>query len=134
MTAPDFTLPDMSGKKVSIADFRGKWVVLDFWGSWCRWCIKGFPELKEAYAKYKAKGLEVIGIDCGDTDDAWKAAVKQYELPWIQLYNGDDKSLPEKYMVQGYPTKIIINPEGKVVNVTTGDDPKFYDILADLIK
>ncbi|MDE6296743.1 MAG: redoxin domain-containing protein, partial [Muribaculaceae bacterium] len=47
--AANFTLPDLDGKKVSLSDFRGKWVVLDFWGSWCGWCIKGFPALKEAY-------------------------------------------------------------------------------------
>lgn len=132
--APEFTLPDLQGKKVSLADFKGKWVILDFWGSWCRWCIKGFPDLKEAYAKYHSNGLEIIGIDCGDTDADWKAAVKQYELPWIHVYNGDDKTLIEKYAVQGYPTKVIINPEGVIVNVTTGEDPKFFDILADFMK
>ncbi|MDE6811335.1 MAG: TlpA family protein disulfide reductase, partial [Muribaculaceae bacterium] len=52
ITAPDFTLPDMAGKKVSLSDFRGKWVVLDFWGSWCGWCVKGFPALKKAYKEY----------------------------------------------------------------------------------
>ncbi|MDE6339505.1 MAG: TlpA family protein disulfide reductase, partial [Muribaculaceae bacterium] len=51
ISAPDFTLPDLGGKNVSLADFRGKWVVLDFWGSWCGWCIKGFPALKDAYNK-----------------------------------------------------------------------------------
>ncbi len=132
--APDFTLPNLEGKKVSLADFRGKWVILDFWGSWCRWCIKGFPELKEAYAKYKAKGLEVIGVDCGDTEADWKAAVKQYDLPWVHVFNGEDKTLVEKYAIQGYPTKVIINPEGTIVNVTTGDDPKFYDELAGFMK
>ncbi|MDE6393778.1 MAG: TlpA family protein disulfide reductase, partial [Duncaniella sp.] len=53
--APDFTLPDLNGKEVSLSDFRGKWVVLDFWGSWCGWCVKGFPALKEAYTQYGKK-------------------------------------------------------------------------------
>lgn len=132
--APAFTLPNLSGKKVSLADFRGKWVVLDFWGSWCRWCIKGFPELKEAYAKYKSQGLEVIGIDCGDSDADWRAAVKQYELPWIQLYNGDNKELTAEYAIQGFPTKIIVNPEGIIVNVTVGEDPEFFTALDGFMK
>ncbi len=132
--APDFSLPNLQGKKVSLSEFKGKWVVLDFWGSWCRWCIKGFPELKEAYAKYHDKGLEVIGIDCGDTDAEWRKAVKEYDLPWVHVFNGEDKTLIDKYAVQGYPTKIIVNPQGVIVNVTVGEDPKFFDVLADFLK
>ncbi|MBD5226605.1 MAG: AhpC/TSA family protein [Bacteroides sp.] len=132
--APAFTLPNLQGKQVSLADFKGKWVILDFWGSWCPWCIKGFPALKDAYAKYHSKGLEVIGVDCGDTDSDWREAVAKYDLPWVQVFNGDDRAVIEKYAVQGYPTKVIINPEGVIVNVTTGEDPKFFDILADYLK
>ncbi|MDE6741492.1 MAG: TlpA family protein disulfide reductase, partial [Muribaculaceae bacterium] len=85
--APGFTLPDLAGKKVSLSDFRGKWVVLDFWGSWCGWCIKGFPALKEAYRKYGDK-LVVIGIDCNESETDWREGVKKHEIPWLNLYNG----------------------------------------------
>lgn len=131
--ATDFTLPSLDGKQVSLSDFRGKWVVLDFWGSWCGWCIKGFPALKEAYAKYGNK-IVVIGIDCNDSDENWRAAVKKYELPWLQLYNGDSKALYEAYHIQGFPTKAIINPEGKIVDITTGEDPSFFDRLASFVE
>lgn len=130
--APDFTLPDLEGKKVSLSDFRGKWVILDFWGSWCAWCIKGLPKLKEAYQKYKGE-LEVIGIDCNEPEDAWKAGVKKYDLPWVNLYNGDNPILLQTYGIQGFPTKAIINPEGHLVDVTVGEDPTFYDKLAKFI-
>ena len=60
--APDFTLNDINGKPLSLSSLRGKHVVLDFWGSWCGWCIKGMPQMKEYYAKYKDK-LEILGID-----------------------------------------------------------------------
>lgn len=127
--APDFTLPNLEGKQVSLSDFRGKWVVLDFWGSWCRWCIKGFPALKDAYKEYEGK-LEIIGVDCGDSPEAWRAAVEKYKLPWVQVYNADSPESVEKiYGVQGYPTKMIVNPEGHVVDVTTGEDPSFFDKL-----
>ena len=65
--APDFTLKDLQGKDLSLSSLRGKYVVLDFWGSWCGWCIKGIPEMKKYYEKYKGK-LEILGIDCRDTE------------------------------------------------------------------
>lgn len=133
ITAPDFTLPDLNGKKVSLSDFRGKWVVLDFWGSWCGWCIKGFPALKDAYTQYGDK-ITIIGIDCNDSDSDWREAVKKYQLPWLQLYNGSDQELYTAYNIQGFPTKAIINPEGKLVDLTTGEDPSFFTRLADFVK
>lgn len=126
--APAFTLPDLAGKKVSLSDFKGKWVVLDFWGSWCGWCVKGFPALKDAYAKYGDK-LTIIGIDCNESEADWRAGVKKYELPWINLYNGNNRDLYTAYNISGFPTKAIISPEGKLVDLTTGEDPSFYNRL-----
>lgn len=126
--APGFTLNDLEGKPVSLSEFKGKWVVLDFWGSWCIWCIKGFPELKEAYSKYSGK-LEIIGIDCQETEEAWRAGVKKYELPWVNVYVPKDNTLTREYGVQGFPTKAIINPEGNIVDITTGHDPEFFTRL-----
>ncbi len=131
--APSFTLPDPEGKQVSLEDFRGKWVILDFWGSWCGWCVRGFPALKEAYAKYHPDGLEIIGIDCSDTDEEWRDALKKYELPWVQVFNGEDRSLLQAYGISSFPTKLIIDPEGKVANVTVGEDPTFFTALSNLL-
>lgn len=135
VTAPDFTFPDVNGKMVSLSDFRGKWVIIDFWGSWCPWCIKGFPALKEAYAKYEGK-VEVIGVACLDPKDAWENALKKYDLPWVNLYNGAEKGGPvlQEYGIEGFPTKVIVDPEGKVRNVTAGDTPDFYVALDALVK
>ena len=131
--APGFTLPDLNGKMVSLSDFRGKWVVLDFWGSWCGWCVKGFPALKEAYKEYGDR-LAVIGIDCNESEEDWREGVKKHELPWINVYNGNDRSLYEAYNITGFPTKAIINPEGKLVDLTTGEDPSFFTRLASFLK
>lgn len=133
ITAPDFTLPDLKGKMVSLSDFRGRWVVLDFWGSWCGWCVKGFPALKDAYKQYGDK-IVIIGIDCNESEDDWRAGVEKHQIPWIQLYNGNDKAIYEAYNIEGFPTKAIINPEGKLVNLTTGEDPAFFDQLAKYVK
>lgn len=132
--APGFTLKNMEGKDVSLSDFRGKWVILDFWGSWCPWCIKGFPALKEAYTQYQGK-VEIIGIDCRDKEDVWKAAVKRYELPWVQVYNPEAtaETLYQAYAVNGFPTKVIVSPEGKIANITVGEDPAFFTRLAELV-
>lgn len=133
ITAPDFTLPDLDGKKVSLSDFRGKWVVLDFWGSWCGWCVKGFPALKEAYKKYGDK-IVVIGIDCNESEEDWREGVKRHQLPWLNLYNGHDTKLYTDYKIEGFPTKAIINPEGKLVDLTTGEDPSFFERLAAFVE
>lgn len=133
--APDFTFNNIEGKPVSLRDFRGKWVIIDFWGSWCPWCIKGFPKLKEAYAKYSPT-LEVVGVACNDSREAWEKALKKYELPWVNIYNPEEGGgkLLEDYAVDGFPTKAIINPEGKIVNITTGENPAFFDVLEKLMK
>ena len=131
--APSFILKNLEGKDVSPADYRGKWVILDFWGSWCPWCIKGFPALEEAYAKYPGK-LEVIGIDCGDTEEQWREGVKRFKLPWIQVYKPEDETkIMSDYYVQSFPTKVIISPEGKVVHITVGENPEFFTTLDNLI-
>ena len=130
--APAFTLKDINGKDVSLSDFRGKWVVLDFWGAWCKWCIKGFPALKEAYASGK---FEVIGVDNRDSVEDWKAAVERFKLPWVNVYNPADtgQELLSAYGVSGFPTKVIVSPEGKIANITVGEDPEFFNILNKLI-
>lgn len=134
--APVFTLKNPEGKDVSLSDFKGKWVILDFWGSWCPWCIKGFPALKEAYSKYDGK-VEIIGVDCRDSEDAWRKALEKYQLPWVQVYNGPEGPAAEKlytdYAVQGFPTKVIVSPEGKIANITVGEDPSFFTILDKLV-
>lgn len=133
MDAPDFTLAGLDGKSVSLKDFRGKWIVLDFWGSWCGWCIKGMPAMKEAYGKYKGK-LEIIGIDCGDTPEQWREAVAKHKLPWVNVYNPGDGNGPDSaYGVQGFPTKVIVTPEGKIADIVTGEDPAFYTTLSRLL-
>ena len=131
--APDFELPNLEGKPTKLSSLRGKYVIIDFWGAWCIWCVRGIPSMKEAYSKYKDK-MEILGVDCRDTEDKWKAAVKEHELPWKQVRCPDDqfRSLVEKYSIEGFPTKIIVDPKGKLVKVIVGEDPSFYTFLDQL--
>ena len=131
--APDFTLNDLNGKPLALSSLRGKYVVLDFWGSWCGWCIKGIPDMKKYYEKYKGK-LEILGIDCRDTEEKWKAAVEKHELPWLHVYNAGDPDVSVLYAIQGYPTKIVVDPEGKIAKIVVGEDPAFYKYLDELFK
>lgn len=135
--APDFTLKNTDGKDFTLSSLRGKYVVLDFWGSWCRWCIKGFPEMKKQYGRYKGK-LEIVGIACNDTPEKWLAAIEEHGLPWINVINPQNASLQDdvaiRYGADRYPTKIIIDREGKLVGSYTGEDPAFYEKLAEMLK
>lgn len=130
--APAFSLEDLKGENISLSAFRGKWVILDFWGSWCIWCIKGFPELKEAYSHYAGK-LEVIGIDCRESKEDWREGVRKYELPWVNLYCPEGNPILKEYGVQSFPTKAIIDPEGKIRNITVGHNPDFFTQLKSLL-
>ncbi|MBQ3744325.1 MAG: TlpA family protein disulfide reductase, partial [Prevotella sp.] len=100
---------------------------------WCGWCIKGFPQMKEYYQKYAGK-FEILGIDCNDPEAKWKAAVEKYELPWLHVYCPRDSNVLDLYEIQGFPTKIIVGPDGKIVKTIIGEDPAFYTFLDELFK
>ena len=108
-------------------------MVLDFWGSWCGWCIKGMPDMKKYYEKYRGK-FEIVGVDCSDTVEKWKKAVADNQLPWLHVYNKAADGTPEKYAVEGYPTKVIINPDGTINKIIVGESQDFYKYLDDLLK
>jgi peroxiredoxin len=130
--APDFTLKSINGKNISLSSLRGKYVMLDFWGPWCGWCIKGIPDMKACYAKHKDK-LEILGIDCNDPVDRWKNAVAKHQLPWLNVRADEGSDIFTKYAIQGFPTKIILSPEGKVVKVFVGEDPQMYKFIDELL-
>ena len=128
--APGFTLKDDKGKNVSLDDFAGKYVVLEFWGSWCGYCIKELPRLKNCYSKYHEKA-EFIGIVYKDSRQSWLKAISKYELKWTNLIAENDE-VRDKYGVEGFPTKIIIDSDGKIVLKTTGETDEFYQKMDEL--
>lgn len=135
--APDFTLSDAKGNPRSLSALRGKWLVLDFWGSWCGWCIKGFPAMKEMYANHNDQ-MEIIGIACNDTEQSWREAIEHHDLPWLQLFNPTDlqpcESPMHLYGVQGFPTKIILTPEGRIHKIFVGESEDFYREMERVMK
>lgn len=129
--APEFTLTSLDGSPVSLSDFKGRWVLIDFWGSWCKWCIKGFPEMKEFYSQYSDK-VEILGIACNDKDAAWRKSIESNDLPWVHVL--DDKGVKLEYVIEGYPTKILIDPDGKFALIEKGDKEGFYERVLKLIE
>ena len=130
VVAPDFTLNDINGKPLSLSSLKGKYVLLDFWGTWCIWCVRGIPKMKEYYEKYKGK-FEILSIDCNESEDKWKAGVKKYELPWLHVYQPKSGAVQttQLYAIQGFPTKILVGPDGKIVKTVVGEDPEFYTFM-----
>lgn len=133
--APDFTLPTLDGRQVSLSDFKGQWVLLDFWGSWCGWCIQGFPDMKKYYEANKDK-LQVVGIACKDAPEKCAAAVERYQLPWIQLIEMDNsaESVSVRYAVASYPDFFLISPDGIITEIFHGKEPGFYEKIDQHIK
>ncbi len=131
--APDFTLKDLKGNDFTLSSLKGRFVVLDFWGSWCGWCIKGFPDMKELYFKHKGK-MEFVGIACNDKEQQWKDAVSKHELPWVNVINGTDNDVASAYAIQGFPTKIILDRDGYITKVFIGEDPNFYTFTDELLR
>ena len=119
--AKDFTLEDFSGKMLTLSSLRGKYVLLDFWGSWCGGCIQAFPHIKAFYASHRDK-VEVLGVAIHDKKDKWKAAAQEHELPWkLVLDTEGTGSVAEAYGIVAAPTYVLIDPEGKVVEWNIGE-------------
>lgn len=114
--APDFELPDTKGKKVSPAQFKGKVLLLDFWGSWCGPCRKNNPELKKIYEQYHADGFEVLGIGLETDQKAWLKAIKDDGLPWVNVFAANEWNNPvaRLYAIRAVPTALLIDASGKI--------------------
>lgn len=118
--ATDFTLEDIGGKPLTLSSFRGKYVMLDFWGSWCGNCIAAYPEIKAFYEQHRDK-LEILGVAFHDKKDVWIASAKEHELPWKLVLDTDgENSVASRYGIVAAPTYVFIDPEGKVVNWDVG--------------
>ena len=117
--APDFEFTTFKGEKKKLSDYRGKWVLLDFWSTWCAPCIAETPNLKENYNEYKEKGFEIISLSADKSAKSPKDYVKEHKMNWVHtvLLEGYAKGVGEKYAVNAYPSLFLINPEGKFIHM-----------------
>ena len=116
--APEFTLARRDSSLVSLADYRGKVVVLDFWASWCRPCRASFPWVREFYEEYREKGVEVIGVSIDENKASWEKALDEERLPWPQVIDEIEKGRSRVgglYHVLAVPMFVVVDKEGKIV-------------------
>ena len=123
--APGFALPDTAGVSVSLSDFRGKYVLLDFWASWCPPCRRENPNVVKAFNEYKDKNFTIVGISLDKDKSKWLKAIADDNLTWTHLSDLKywDSEIPALYGVRGIPSNVLLDPDGVIIakNIT-GED------------
>lgn len=113
----DFTQQTIDGKSFKLSSLRGKYILIDFWASWCGPCRAENPNMLKAYNAYKDKNFEIVAISLDDKKQAWKSAVDQDALPWIQVSDlrGFNNEVAEMYGIKAIPRNFLIDPSGKII-------------------
>ena len=115
----DFTMQDPEGKEVKLSDYVGKskYVLVDFWASWCGPCRAEMPNLVKTYADYKNKGFQIVGVSLDQSAEAWKGAIKEMKMTWPQMSDlkGWQNEGAQLYAVTGIPFTVLIDQEGVIV-------------------
>lgn len=130
--APDFSLKTSTGETFTLSDYRGGYVMLDFWGTWCGWCVEGLPTVKEIAHTY-ADRLTVVSVDTNDPEGAWRKGIKKFGMDWVQVYNSREDAIDSKYAVEGFPGFYLIDPDGIIVMMEFGEPAHFVEKIGELI-
>jgi len=120
---PFISYPDANGKLHGLETYKGKYLLIDFWASWCGPCRTSIPKVKELYDQYKDKGFDVLSISIDDSKDAWRKAMKEESMPWEQLLSPDKDKTMKQFQFSGISTMYLIDPTGKIIRSFTGYGP-----------
>ncbi len=114
--APDIALPGPDGQTYRLSSLRGKWVLIDFWASWCRPCRMENPNVVRLYQKYHPNGFEIFGVSLDYQRDAWLQAIRQDNLGWIHVSDlkGWQSAAAQLYRINSIPATVLIDPEGRI--------------------
>ncbi|UMB60836.1 AhpC/TSA family protein [Lutibacter sp. A80] len=118
-TVPDFTLNSVNNKALTLSKIEGKYLLVDFWASWCVPCRASFPHLKELRKEYKKDGFTIVGIGTADEEGKWRKAIIKDQTPWIHLYDSSENhaygAVAKKYGVPHLPTTFLIDSNQKII-------------------
>ncbi len=116
-TFPDFQVTDLEGKPLSIAKYKGKVVLVDFWATWCGPCVAELPHVKETYEKHHKSGFEVVGISLDSQKEQLTSFLKKHDMPWPQFFDGQgwENELAQKYGIQSIPATFLIDGSGTII-------------------
>lgn len=133
----ELTMKDMDGKDVKLSQWagKGKYVLVDFWASWCGPCRKEMPNVVEAYKQYKDKGLEIVGVSFDNNKQNWVDAVKKMNMTWPQMSDlkGWQSAASETYGIRSIPSNVLLDPSGKIIAMDLRE-AKLHEVLAGLLK
>jgi peroxiredoxin len=115
--APDITMPDLKGQTISLNNFKGKYVLVDFWASWCGPCRQENPNVVEAYNKFKDKNFTILGVSLDQDKNAWLKAVEKDKLSWTHISDLKQWESPvvPAYGIEGIPFNVLLDPTGKII-------------------
>jgi thiol-disulfide isomerase/thioredoxin len=115
-TAPDFSYPSADNRHLGPADYRGKYVLLDFWASWCGPCRASIPHLKEMYKKYHDRGFDILSISIDKKDADWRKAMAEEDMPWSQVLAPESgKDTQKLYQFIGIPHMLLLDDQGRIM-------------------
>ena len=115
--APDFTLPDPSGKNISLSSFRGKYLLVDFWASWCGPCRQENPNVVEAFQRFKDKNFTILGVSLDKSKEPWLQAIRNDRLDWTHVSDLKfwESVVVPLYQIEGIPFNVLLDPQGRII-------------------
>jgi thiol-disulfide isomerase/thioredoxin len=130
---PVISYPDAAGKMQGLEKYKGKYLLIDFWASWCGPCRQAIPKVKELYKEKQPEGFEVVSISIDDNEKAWRKAMGEEKMPWGQMLAPNKDTTMKQFQFSGVPTFYMVDPNGKIITTFLGYGPETEKSIRDII-